>query len=796
MKLLKILVLPILLLVGTYISFELNEFSSYKTAKTPSTDTAFNISNVMQTMKEISQRPHPLGSQENARIRAYIVQKLQSFGIETSLQETEIVSGNMLARVSNIIAQLNGVNADNKALMLMTHYDSVANSNGANDAGYAVATLIETMRVIAQQGTQKNNIILLISDGEEDGLLGAKAFMQQHPLAESIGMVLNFEARGNKGPVLMFESSSNNNKLIQQFSAAAPKPIADSLFSSIYKLMPNNTDFSITKSADISGLNFAFIDGKYAYHSAKDSIDNVSEQTIRHAASYALSLTEHFANTDLPVSADSEAIFFNLLNSYFMSYSFTIAYLLLFIAIVLVVVLKRQLSNNNKQTVNWLKGMVVVFLQWILNIGLATLLMSVIINMLGLNYYQQTASGNYILVGLLVLALALQSLWINMENGQLRLKGLVIIFILVVGLSILSGLDIVVALIVGLLISGLIFVLVKIKVNRHFMQFYHISAWLLLALVTTILMPQVSHVFVLPILFLLIVEVIKNSYFKDVAFLSIIGVVLAWLMWMSYIYFFFIGIGDMAPGLVTLMGAMLLGLIYPYIFLHVKQIGYWSFTAYFAVALVILASPAIMSPFNSDTPKPNEVFYLLDENKGEAYWASADRQLDDWSSGMLGGDNLQRVDNPVYQGSGKKYWLAPAQKLAISDLQIAKISDEKTHDSRQIKLSISSLLKVEKMYLQIADADKVTLVKINSHTMTLNNKRNDWLRISYLGEHHKPLMIEINSSSGQPIKLNVVAIKNQWPQGVVENIPLRPAYLMPRPYSLSDSIVVRKEFEF
>lgn len=51
--------------------------------------------------------------------------------------------------------------------------------------------------------TPKNDIVILISDAEELGLLGAGAFVEHHPWAKDIGLVLNFEARGSGGPSYM-----------------------------------------------------------------------------------------------------------------------------------------------------------------------------------------------------------------------------------------------------------------------------------------------------------------------------------------------------------------------------------------------------------------------------------------------------------------------------------------------------------------------------------------------------------------------------------------------------------------
>src|SRR4030095_8333053 len=108
------------------------------------------------------------------------------------------------------------------------------------------------------------------------------------PWMKDVGLVLNFEARGNSGPSLMFETSTGNGWLMEQFAKAAPYPVATSLSYEIYKLLPNDTDFTIFKDAGFSGFNFSYIDGYAYYHSAIDSVETIDERSLQHHGSYML----------------------------------------------------------------------------------------------------------------------------------------------------------------------------------------------------------------------------------------------------------------------------------------------------------------------------------------------------------------------------------------------------------------------------------------------------------------------------------------------------------------------------
>ena len=131
---------------------------------------------------------------------------------------------------------------------------------------------------------------------EEEGLLGASAFVAQHPWAKKRNGVYTDEARGNGGPVWMFETSEQNGRLIREFAKAAPHPFTSSLLYEIYRLLPNETDFAVFKRAGLEGFNFAFINGVTHYHTMLDNIENIDKRSLQHHGYYALALTRHFGN--------------------------------------------------------------------------------------------------------------------------------------------------------------------------------------------------------------------------------------------------------------------------------------------------------------------------------------------------------------------------------------------------------------------------------------------------------------------------------------------------------------------
>jgi uncharacterized Tic20 family protein len=209
-----------------------------------------------------------------------------------------------------------------KSVLVVGHYDSVPDSYGASDDGSAVVTMLETIRLLLLKQTFKNDIVFLFTDGEEIGLVGAKAFVEEHPLAKNIGVVLNFEGGGTTGPSLMFETSTDNNWIISEFAKVVPSPIANSLSYEIYRNMPNDTDLTPFKKNGYKGLNFSYIENRFDYHTGGDNISNTSVESIQHHGSYAVPLIQHFANIDLNNSEKGNAVYFNTIGKGFVHYSY------------------------------------------------------------------------------------------------------------------------------------------------------------------------------------------------------------------------------------------------------------------------------------------------------------------------------------------------------------------------------------------------------------------------------------------------------------------------------------------
>jgi hypothetical protein len=286
----------------------------------------FSAERALIHVREIATVPHPLGSAADAAARNYLVAQLTQLGLQPQIFSSLGVDASarliIAGKTNDIVGRLPGT-ASGPAIILMAHYDSVYSAPGAGDDASGVASILEILRALKHGPPIQRDIIVLFTDGEEAGLLGAEAFAHAHPWMKDAGLILNFEARGNRGPSLLFETSQNNQPLIGAFARVPPYPIGSSLFYELYKILPNDTDFTVFRPAGIPGLNFAFGEGLEAYHSPLDTPDHLSLASLQHHGSYGLALTRHFGQLDLAALRNSQGddVFFDWFGSRLVAYS-------------------------------------------------------------------------------------------------------------------------------------------------------------------------------------------------------------------------------------------------------------------------------------------------------------------------------------------------------------------------------------------------------------------------------------------------------------------------------------------
>ncbi|HEX4180671.1 MAG TPA: M20/M25/M40 family metallo-hydrolase [Caulobacteraceae bacterium] len=244
----------------------------------------------------MAQVPHPIGSPANAQVRDYLIRRMTALGLSPTVQSDEgrvdqsLGGATYIAggQVENIVGVLPGRDRALPALALMAHYDSVPGSPGAADDITGVASELEILRAIEASGAPARDVMLVFTDGEEAGLLGASAFFADNPLARHVGFIMNLESRGGGGRAAMFETGADNGGAIDLYRRTAVKPDANSLLAFVYKHLPNDTDYTIAKAKGVPGLNYAFIGRQFDYHSPSSTVAALDQGSVQHIGEQVL----------------------------------------------------------------------------------------------------------------------------------------------------------------------------------------------------------------------------------------------------------------------------------------------------------------------------------------------------------------------------------------------------------------------------------------------------------------------------------------------------------------------------
>jgi hypothetical protein len=256
-----------------------------------------------------------VGTPGNARGREVIAAELAKLGWTVETQNTRACGHHgTCAPVANVIGRLPGREPTLPGVLVTTHHDSVPAGPGASDDGFGVAALLECARALASgPRPPRRNVVVVFTDGEEAGLLGVNAFVREHPLASTVRTTVNIDSRGSRGPSQMFETSAGNAWIVASMAEHLERPVTTSLFYEVYRRMPNDTDFSITKTI-ASGVNFANTAGVEHYHTPYDALDVSDPGTLQQHGDNVLAMTRAFAELGTTnVAAPEDAVWFDVL---------------------------------------------------------------------------------------------------------------------------------------------------------------------------------------------------------------------------------------------------------------------------------------------------------------------------------------------------------------------------------------------------------------------------------------------------------------------------------------------------
>lgn len=702
----------------------------------------FSAQRAFSSLQEIARAPHPTGSAEQDRVREYLVSQIIRWGYKPDIQVAEYAlaekNRNSItsATLHNIAVRVPGTSPGH-AILVAAHYDSAVGSPGANDNGAAVAVMLETMRTLTYEKPLKNDIIFLFTDGEELNQLGARAFWRDHPWAQDVRMVLNYESKGSSGPSMMVETGSHNGWLIQQMTAALPHPVTNSSIRELYEMLDDHTDYTIAREQGVGGLNFTYGEGGYTHHIALDNPEHVSLRSLQHHGENMYESVLHFGHADLQKMQAPDRIYFSTLNqviSYPISWAIGMA-LLITAGILYALIRSRKAS--------WLRWK-----------GLGSALF---LTLGGL-------AGSWAI--LYVIWSGVTMLWTT-DMLLYRIHWATAAMLLLV---------------FAIVCWTVPFIHSRIDV-RH-MRAAGVLISLVLLWITTLYVPGASYLFAFPFAVhygWFVFEGKKEQEGAGSRVMDALGGV--WVIWF-FLPFAFQLIHllslDFIPVVAT--GLALVGFwLYPSLLLLVGERSRTFAVASAVLAVAVLVMFHVQTRPSVDTPQLNNLFFVENADTGQSYWVSRTGP-DAWTDTIFQHPYESNLNDFVIDGGReRRVWVDTATYQGLSFPQLTVLQDEKNGVERTIELLVRSARGAKDyLMLEVVDADvKAMQVHGVSPDTRYAEQRNWNWRMRYYGVPKEGVRVTlrlITSTPLSPVTLRLMDASHGWPSS--EQVVRRPAHMI------------------
>jgi glutaminyl-peptide cyclotransferase len=249
--------------------------------------------------------PRPAGSEALEKSRVYIEDQLQRSGWRVTRQAFSDDTPRGKIQFVNLIAQFSGEgNAASPSFLLCSHYDTkmfdTVRFVGANDGGSSTGLLLELARVIGQHPNLARKIELVFFDGEEayehfsdtDGVYGSRYFARQlQKDAKQFRGGLLFDMVGDRSLGITLPADSPAAMARDIFAAADALKLRDYFSYFDRDLIDDHVPLNAIGIPTLDIIDFDFP----WWHTADDTIDKVSPQSLQIVGSVALYYLAQFA---------------------------------------------------------------------------------------------------------------------------------------------------------------------------------------------------------------------------------------------------------------------------------------------------------------------------------------------------------------------------------------------------------------------------------------------------------------------------------------------------------------------
>ena len=774
----RYLALLLALIAGSWIAFTDQQLP--EPAPVSASATEFSGDRAFEDVRLLAAAPHPAGSPANARVRDDIVARMTELGLSPQVRPGV---GAKLSRrspdrasagyVENVVGILPGRDRSAPALALMAHYDSVPGSPGAADDIMGVAAILETVRAVKARGVPARDVMVLFTDAEEAGLLGANHFFQRDPLAKRIGLVMNVEARGSGGRVQMFQTSPRNGELIDLYQRSAQRPASSSLAVLVYEQLPNDTDLTETLNAGIAGMNYAIIGGQFDYHSPTSTPANLERGALQDVGNQVLAAAGEAAfAAELPGRSPS-VIYANLFGDVLVAYPVWFGWVLIGVIVVLLAFAVRWARHDGA----FPPGDILRGMGGLLFGGLTTVAVLQFARLLtGADFGELEQRFLLAQVQRWEWAIMLLSLGVIMLSAGDMARGrrwmIAVPLLAGLGCSAFDGFEIIGA-VTGVLAALIGWFIYDRPTTRKGAWGGALLLGLLIAVATQVLAPGASFVIVWPLLVAAIGAAATGlSARRGILSLLLLAVLAAvGLGWQGGIsHFAFLGMDMMALFSLQMITAGLV--IWP-----LAQpdkgarkglvVGAFLLIGGIAVTLFVRSE----DPWSPRYPQVTYVGYQMDQDTGRAWRFSPTFDHSSWTEAALRGDGGAIAQHAHW--AWREPMLAAPAKTVLEPRPILSLQRAADGD---LHLRVVSPPGARTLMLQVRPTTPGRILGVNGAPLAMSLTPGQWTQVSW-ATANQPVDLAIRTTGPGRLDVRYVAGIPRWPADATP-LPARPADLM------------------
>ena len=698
--------------------------------------TFFSAGRAMADVRAIGQHPHPAGSADHARVRAWLAARMQAAGLEVRAQpgislRVKEEDGEVRAEgadVVNLIGVLPGRDRAAPAVGVMAHYDSVPGSPGAADDGAGVAAALEIVRALRATGSPARDVVLIMTDAEEAGLHGARAFFAADPLRDHIGFLVNMDVRGDAGRAVMHETGPNAGETIALYARVVRDPTTDSVAREVKRFIRNNTDFALAADRGLQGVNLSFLGNQFDYHAASSTPAALDPGSLQHLGAQGLAVTRAVAQASALPAPAPDKVYASLLGLVTIAYPPWVGWLLLGAAALIAVFA-------------WTRGDRPSAGQVARGLGVALLLCLAAAAAIHLLRVGTGAAYGFTVVRPLLARWA----WFEAAVGAMSLAVILATFVRVRRSTIDEALPF--GLFALLLIAG---VAAQALVPGAAVN----PSWVLLASSIMLLAAALLRGRLLPLLGLLAVPVLIQI--------------------LCTAHLILLTIGENAPEIAALYAAMVALVLAPLLVAASREGGMGRCAALAAsLAVLLVIAIRLIDPATVARPRTSQVVYVADADAARAWRVSSLVLLDDWSRHVLQADGAlieQAEMKPLYD----KVSRAEARAITLTPPPSAL---RRLPDGR-ILIRVAPDPTVRDLRLRIASSAPIRRASVNGILAPglLEDARKP-TTISWVAPGQGLTVLLEPAVHGQ-LNVRFSALRDGWPADA-DPLPPRPANVMP-----------------